>query len=115
VANVAVSEQQQDGYRFDSGNALTSARSQETAHQPADNDSFPGRRDVPNVKPGQTVDCTFVNVYTNVPTKQVANPTDGVKLGSDGSVDHCGSGAAGQARCDHEFRGGGQARFAAGV
>jgi fimbrial isopeptide formation D2 family protein/LPXTG-motif cell wall-anchored protein len=28
------------------------------------------------------VDCTFVNVYKNVPTKQVANPTDGVKLDS---------------------------------
>jgi fimbrial isopeptide formation D2 family protein/LPXTG-motif cell wall-anchored protein len=83
VANVAVSEQQQDGYRFDSGNALNQCKvtGDGASSQPITIPSQDGVN-VPNVKPGQTVDCTFVNVYTNVPTKQVANPTDGVKLGS---------------------------------
>jgi fimbrial isopeptide formation D2 family protein/LPXTG-motif cell wall-anchored protein len=83
VANVAVNEQQQGGYQFDSGNALNQCKvtGSGASSQPI-TISSQGGVNVPNVKPGQTVYCTFVNVYKNVPTKQVADPTDGVKLGS---------------------------------
>jgi fimbrial isopeptide formation D2 family protein len=83
AAKVAVSEQQQDNYKFDSGNALNQCKvtGSGAPSTPITISSQDGVN-VPNVKPGQTVDCTFVNVYTNVPTKQVADPTDGVKLGS---------------------------------
>lgn len=83
VANVAVNEQQQNNYKFDSGNSLNqcTVTGDGASNQPIAIASQDGVT-VPSVKPGQTVDCTFVNVYTNVPTKEVTNPTDGVKLGS---------------------------------
>jgi fimbrial isopeptide formation D2 family protein len=83
VANVAVNEQQQNNYKFDSGNSLNqcTVTGNGASNQPIAIASQDGVT-VSGVKPGQTVDCTFVNVYTNVPTKEVANPTDGVKLGS---------------------------------
>lgn len=83
VANVAVNEQQQNNYKFDSGNSLNqcTVTGNGASNQPIAIASQDGVT-VPGVKPGQTVDCTFVNVYTNVPTKEVANPTDGATLGS---------------------------------
>ncbi|MEK0279834.1 SpaH/EbpB family LPXTG-anchored major pilin [Bifidobacterium mongoliense] len=83
VANVKVNEQQQANYKFDAGNALnqckvTGSGASDTSISITSQDGV----SVPSVKPGQTVDCTFVNVYTGMPTKEVADPTDGVVIGS---------------------------------
>ncbi|MEK0209488.1 SpaH/EbpB family LPXTG-anchored major pilin [Bifidobacterium mongoliense] len=83
VANVKVNEQQQANYKFDAGNALnqckvTGSGASDTSISITSQDGV----SVPSVKPRQTVDCTFVNVYTGMPTKEVADPTDGVVIGS---------------------------------
>ncbi len=83
VANVKVNEQQQANYKFDAGNALNQCKvtGNGASGSPISITSQDGVS-VSSVKPGQTVDCTFVNVYTGVPTKEVADPTDGVVIGS---------------------------------
>ncbi|MEK0244249.1 SpaH/EbpB family LPXTG-anchored major pilin [Bifidobacterium mongoliense] len=83
VANVKVNEQQQANYKFDAGNKLNQCKvtGNGASGAPISITSQDGVS-VSSVKPGQTVDCTFVNVYTGVPTKEVADPTDGVVIGS---------------------------------